>query len=136
MNYIQPPKKMNEEMAEVFVFRLETHLQHYIQERLGNAGIYWIHISDKSMSGIPDLIMCIKGFFIAVELKVGKNTASELQKSEIKKIIKSKGVAGVAHTWGEFKDVVNDAIYELGQAPIEWGVNDGENIRRINSGVC
>ena len=37
-------------------------------------------------AGIPDLLMCVNGFFIAVELKASQGTASELQKLNIERI--------------------------------------------------
>lgn len=52
-------------------------------------------------AGIPDLIICYKGYFIAVELKneIGKPT--ELQKYHISEINKAKGFALVVRPQNE-----------------------------------
>ena len=44
-------------------------------------------------SGIPDIVACYKGRFIAIECKAGKNTATELQLRELMKIRESGGCA-------------------------------------------
>jgi Holliday junction resolvase len=44
-------------------------------------------------SGIPDIIACYKGNFVAIECKAGKNTTTALQNAEIAKINSAGGVA-------------------------------------------
>ena len=44
-------------------------------------------------AGIPDLIICVKGCFVAVEVKASKGKPSELQKKNIDLIKKSNGYA-------------------------------------------
>lgn len=44
-------------------------------------------------SGIPDIIACYKGNFVAIECKAGKNKPTELQLLEMKKIGDAQGVA-------------------------------------------
>lgn len=44
-------------------------------------------------SGIPDIIACYKGNFVAIECKSGKNKPTALQNSEMNKINDAKGVA-------------------------------------------
>lgn len=44
-------------------------------------------------SGIPDIVGCYKGNFLAIECKAGKNTTTALQKLEIAKINGAGGVA-------------------------------------------
>jgi hypothetical protein len=43
-------------------------------------------------SGIPDLILCVNGFFISVELKAPTGHASELQKMNTARINQSNGI--------------------------------------------
>jgi Holliday junction resolvase len=42
-------------------------------------------------SGVPDIIACINGQFIAIETKAGKGTTTALQDRELKLIEKSGG---------------------------------------------
>lgn len=43
-------------------------------------------------SGIPDIIACYKGNFVAIECKAGKNKPTALQEAEMAKISKAGGV--------------------------------------------
>lgn len=44
-------------------------------------------------SGIPDIIACYKGNFVAIECKAGKNKPTALQDAEMFKINDAKGIA-------------------------------------------
>jgi len=46
-------------------------------------------------SGVPDIICCYKGRFIAIECKAGKNKPTPLQEAEMEKIRTAQGVAAV-----------------------------------------
>lgn len=48
-------------------------------------------------SGIPDIIACYRGQFLAIECKAGKNTATRLQLREIDYINKAGGIALVVN---------------------------------------
>ena len=43
--------------------------------------------------GIPDLLICCNGYFLAVELKAPRGTVKPLQKHEIRKIRDAEGLA-------------------------------------------
>lgn len=43
-------------------------------------------------SGIPDILACVNGLFMAIEVKASNGTPSELQKLNISRINKSGGV--------------------------------------------
>lgn len=43
-------------------------------------------------SGIPDIIACFRGHFIAIECKAGFNTTTQLQERELKAIATAGGV--------------------------------------------
>lgn len=46
-------------------------------------------------SGVPDVVCCMDGRFLAVECKAGKNKPTPLQEAEIEKIRTAKGCAFV-----------------------------------------
>ena len=46
-------------------------------------------------SGVPDIICCVKGRFVAIECKAGDNKPTELQLRELHKIHKSNGITFV-----------------------------------------
>ena len=64
----------------------------------------WVYkTSDRFRSGIPDIIICYKGRFLAIELKTVKNDATKLQRHELNKIIESGGSAVVCRSVKEVK---------------------------------
>lgn len=66
--------------------------------------------------GIPDIICCIHGHFLAIECKAGKGTTTVLQDREIAKIVQNGGTAMVVneHNQGELQELLNklEGIYE------------------------
>jgi hypothetical protein len=59
-------------------------------------------------AGIPDLIICLNGLFISVELKAGRGAVSELQRLNTARINASKGVGMILYPDGfeDFKSIV------------------------------
>jgi len=55
-------------------------------------------------SGVPDIICCYRGTFIAIECKAGKNKPTPLQEAEMEKIRISGGTTYVIN---------EDNLYEL-----------------------
>lgn len=57
-------------------------------------------------AGIPDIIGCKHGRFIAIECKAGKNTTTALQDRELERITAAGGFAFVAneHNLNELKE--------------------------------
>ncbi|MBU3107175.1 VRR-NUC domain-containing protein [Clostridium gasigenes] len=50
-----------------------------------------------SKSGVPDIIACINGYFVALEVKAENGHASELQKRNVRLIEESNGVALIVY---------------------------------------
>ena len=63
-------------------------------------------------SGIPDLICCVNGVMLAVELKASSGRASELQKLNIGRINKSGGIGIFLYPEGfeQFKELLKGVI--------------------------
>lgn len=63
-------------------------------------------------SGIPDLLACVNGIMIAVEVKASNGTPSELQKLNISRINQSNGLALFLYPEGfsEFKKLIEGVI--------------------------
>ena len=61
-------------------------------------------------SGVPDIVGCYKGKFFGIEVKAGKNTATELQKMQLKLISEAGGIATVTneHTIHSLRYLLND----------------------------
>ena len=60
-------------------------------------------------SGIPDIIVCIDGRFIALEVKTQKGKTTHLQNAAIRKIRSSGGFAFVVRSVEEAKNAIDSA---------------------------
>lgn len=63
-------------------------------------------------SGIPDLIACVNGRFVSIELKASNGRTSELQKLNTGRINEAGGIGVFLYPNGfeEFKELVNSII--------------------------
>lgn len=92
----------------------ENKIKKYLKE-IGAWEIkYW---SGKSMNGkqftkngIPDILACVNGYFVAIEVKAQNGKPSELQIYTINEIRKSNGFAMVVYPsgWENFKKFLDD----------------------------
>ncbi|MGI6120178.1 MAG: VRR-NUC domain-containing protein [Desulfosporosinus sp.] len=68
---------------------------------------YWKeHGGYYGTAGIPDIIVCYRGRFIAFEVKAGDNQPTALQKITIRKILKAGGYALVVKSVEEVTQVI------------------------------
>ena len=76
----------------------EQAIQSEIIKHLKSIGAYVIKVSAATKAGIPDIICCYKGRFIAIEVKrpETKTNISPLQVANITMIINAQGEALVA----------------------------------------
>lgn len=58
-------------------------------------------------AGIPDLIACYKGIFLGIEVKVGNNTASDIQLAKIALINKAGGFGVVVWSLDEIVELLS-----------------------------
>jgi len=73
----------------------ESKVKAKVKRILEERGVY--HFSPASngygRAGIPDIIVCHCGYFLAIECKAGKGRTTLLQERELARIRKSRGVA-------------------------------------------
>ena len=73
----------------------ESKVKKQVKKILDDLGAY--HFSPMmdgyGRSGVPDIIACYKGKFIAIECKAGKNTPTLLQLRNIENIKRNNGLA-------------------------------------------
>lgn len=84
----------------------ETALVSKIIRALKARGGWWIkiHGGASQETGVPDILGCYRGRFVAIEVKLpvpGRNAASPRQQLQIERIITNKGVARVVETTEE-----------------------------------
>lgn len=90
----------------------ETDLQDKAIRYLKGRGIYYLNLygDGRSGKGKPDLIACIKGKFVAFELKVGANNLQDDQKIHRIRIKRSGGLHFSPYTLEEFINIVEDLL--------------------------
>lgn len=63
-------------------------------------------------SGVPDVLLCVNGHFVACEFKRpdGKGVTSEIQKAKINRIRKAGGRAEVIDSFDGFKELIGEYL--------------------------
>lgn len=76
-------------------------------------GIWYVKYfaNRNTKAGIPDILACVNGVFVAIEVKASNGRVSELQKHQIMEIRKSGGYAIV--TYPDDFDLLKMRLLEL-----------------------
>ena len=85
---------------------------------LKDAGVYYFYPNTHGFgrSGVPDIVCCVNGLFLAIECKAGKNKPTPLQVRELEAIRRVNGVAVVVNE--ENWDMIPDLLRRLKAATI------------------
>lgn len=84
---------------------------------LSRRGVTALKVRDRYTSGYPDILCCVQGKFVGLELKDDIGAASPQQELVIERIIKAGGVAGVCRNIYDIVDLLNKAVgYECYRA--------------------
>lgn len=76
--------------------KLETKFQTKVLKLLKEIPDLWVvKVSQVSMRGTPDLLICYRGKFVAWELKTDSGVTSPLQEHTLNAITKAQGIARV-----------------------------------------
>ena len=77
---------------------------------LKERGVYYFFPATFGMgrSGVPDIVCCVRGHFLAIECKAGKNKPTALQEKELNAIHNAGGTALVIN-----EDNINHVLYVL-----------------------
>ena len=88
----------------------ENKIKRYLKER----GCYCVKYfgCSYSTSGTPDILSCVNGYFLAIEVKAQTGKPSELQLEKIKQIREAGGFAYVAYPsgWEKLKDIIDGLL--------------------------
>lgn len=87
----------------------EKRFEAKIKKYLDGIGAWHVKYHGSAMSaiGIPDLLICLNGFFIAIEVKASRGKPSELQKYHVLKINEAGGIGIILYPEGfeDFKKI-------------------------------
>ena len=90
----------------------EVKVKARVRAILDALGIYYFMppANGYGRQGIPDIICCMAGRFVAIECKAGKGQLTELQKRELDKIMNADGLTYVAREDNliELKELLNE----------------------------
>lgn len=77
----------------------EKNFENKIKKYLESQGAWFVKFFANAYTkkGIPDILACVNGYFLAVEVKAPNGEASELQKHHVEKINESYGCACVVY---------------------------------------
>lgn len=92
-------------MAEEKIF--ENKIKDFLKSK--NCWFVKFFANSFTKKGVPDLLACVNGYFVAIEVKAENGKASELQKLNIDRIRSSGGVAIILKPsqFDDFKKLVD-----------------------------
>ena len=95
----------------------EKQFENKIKNFLKNRGAWFIKYwagAQFTKSGIPDILACVNGYFVAIEVKAQNGTPSNLQLYNINRIRRAGGFAFVVYPsgWDDFKSFIDDLKIE------------------------
>ena len=102
----------------------ENKIKKYLESRGAWFVKYWAG-AQYTKSGIPDILACINGYFVGIEVKAQNGTPSELQLHNVHAINAAGGFAFVLYPskFDEFKKFVDDLnsdIYNRDEMQVIW----------------
>ena len=76
----------------------EVKVKHAVRTILDEHGVYYFcpPANGYGRQGIPDIICCLDGHFIAIECKAGKGQTTALQDRELNAILNASGTVFIA----------------------------------------
>lgn len=74
---------------------------------------WFFKTQEQGRVGIPDIICCLNGYFIAIEAKVGKNKATAIQEHTIMEMVKAGAIAAIVtpEQWPSLLDSLKKIAY-------------------------
>lgn len=95
---------------------LEKLYENKIKKYIKSVGGYFVkyHGNAYSTNGTPDILACINGYFLAIEVKAPEGKPSELQLVKIADIRKAGGFGYVAYPsgWFKLKDIIDGLLID------------------------
>ena len=88
----------------------EKSFEHKIKLYLENSGAWFVKYfaNRNTRIGIPDILSCVEGYFLAIEVKAENGRPSHLQKYNVHRIQKAGGFAVILYpkNWNLFVELI------------------------------
>jgi len=86
----------------------ENRIKKYLKDNGAWFLKYWAGAA-YTKSGIPDILACVNGWFVAIEVKASNGKPSELQLYNLREIEKAGGLAFLLYPeqWDDFKKFID-----------------------------
>lgn len=93
----------------------ETPIAQRIAKVLRSRGAFVLNVHGSSMQarGLPDLVVCYRGLYFGIEVKIPGKEPTEIQLWTMSEIQKAGGYAGVATTPEEALNVLRQAFTDI-----------------------
>lgn len=95
--------------------RLTTKMKQYLEGRFGeDIWVFKVHGSASQVSGVPDLLCCLRGLFIGIEVKIpGKeNYVSARQVYILERIDRAGGIQIVVSSISALEQALDTALHD------------------------
>lgn len=95
----------------------EKQFENKIKKYLKDHGAYFLKYwagAQFTKSGVPDILACVNGYFVGIEVKAQNGKPSDLQLYNIRQIRKAGGFAYVVYPsgWERLKDILDGLLIE------------------------
>lgn len=100
----------------MFEIAAEKTFENKVKKFLDEQGAWYVKFFANSYTkvGVPDILACVNGYFVGIEVKAQNGKPSELQLYNIRKIRQAGGFAVVLYpsAFEEFKQFITDLKHE------------------------
>ena len=90
----------------------EKTFENKVKKFLDSQGAWYVKFFANSYTktGIPDILACVNGYFVGIEVKAQNGKPSELQTHNVRKIREANGFAVILYpsAFNEFKEFITD----------------------------
>lgn len=92
----------------------EKNFENRVKKFLEAQGVWYVKYfaNRNTRSGVPDILACVNGYFVGIEVKASHGKASELQLWNREKIRQAGGIAIILypHQFEDFKMLIDDLL--------------------------
>lgn len=92
----------------------EKNFENKIKKFLKDRGCWYVKYfaNRNTRAGVPDILACVNGRFVAVEVKAENGKPTELQKWNVEQIKESGGIALILYPadWNRFVTIIDEVM--------------------------